>query len=54
MGRINKIYVEKAGKKARGDIGDELPVDEDYFGQVIMTAKLLSGAIQSATEKKYK
>jgi hypothetical protein len=53
LGRINKIYLDKAGKKARGKAGDELPIDADYFEEVIMIAKSLSGAIQRETEKKY-
>lgn len=53
-GAINKIYVEKAGRKGRGAAGEELVVDEPYFTDVIENAKLLSGAIQRETEKKYK
>ncbi|CAO3941605.1 hypothetical protein [Achromobacter mucicolens] len=50
-GRINKLYVEKAGEKARGKIGDELTVDHAYFRHVIVKLKRLSGTIQRETEK---
>lgn len=51
-GRINQLYLDKAGRKARGGIDDKLDIDEDYFEEVIMNAKALSGAIQRETEKK--
>jgi len=54
LGLINRLYVEKAGNKARGKVDEELAIDADYFEHVIMTAKLLSGAIQRETEKAYK
>jgi hypothetical protein len=54
QGRINRLYVDKAGTKARGQVGQELVIDEDYFGEAIMIAKALSGVIQRETEKKYK
>lgn len=53
-GRINKLYVEKAGEKARGTIGHELTVDHAYFRHVIVKLKRLSGTIQRETEKVYK
>jgi hypothetical protein len=53
-GRINQLYLDKAGGKARGSVGDLLVVNEDYFEDVIMSAKALSGAIQRETERKYK
>jgi hypothetical protein len=53
-GAINKLYIEKAGTKARGQVGEELVIDEQYFSDVIENTKLLSGAIQRETEKKYK
>ena len=53
QGRINNIYVAKAGANKRGENGDELRVDADYFGEVVVTAKSLSGAIQRLTEEQY-
>ncbi|WP_315718283.1 MULTISPECIES: hypothetical protein [unclassified Bradyrhizobium] len=53
-GLINQLYLDKAGRKARGKINDELDIDEEYFADVIMNAKMLSGAIQRETEKKYR
>jgi hypothetical protein len=53
-GAINKLYIEKAGTRTRGQVGEELVIDEQYFSDVIENTKLLSGAIQRETEKKYK
>jgi hypothetical protein len=53
QGEINKIYVEKAGKKKRGEVGEELSIDEEYFADVIKAAKQLAREIQIATQKKY-
>ncbi|MDB5405670.1 MAG: hypothetical protein JWL84_582 [Rhodospirillales bacterium] len=53
QGLINRLYIDKAGTKARGQLGDELVIDEDYFGDAVMSAKALSGAMQRETEKKY-
>jgi hypothetical protein len=47
------MYVDKAGSKARGGAGDELVINGDYFEDVIVTVKALSGAIQRETEKTY-
>lgn len=33
-GQINEIYVKKAAAKARGNIGDELIIDSEYFDHV--------------------
>jgi hypothetical protein len=54
QGQISQIYVTKAGKKKRGKVGEELEIDLEYFGDVIVNAKLLSGNIQRETEQKYK
>lgn len=51
QGLINDLYVHKAGEKARGQIGDELAIDEKYFEEVIVAAKELSGAIQRRQKK---
>jgi hypothetical protein len=52
-GRINTLYVDKAGDRRRGDTGDELEIDRDYFKHVLITLKRLSGSIQSKTEAVY-
>jgi hypothetical protein len=53
-GVINKLYVEKAGKKRRGEAGQELVIDNNYLRHVLVTLKKLSGSIQSKTESVYK
>jgi len=53
LGEINSVYEEKAGAKKRGNVGDELTIDRSYFKHVVVTAKLLSGAIQRDVEAKY-
>ncbi len=52
-GRINKLYVEKAGDRRRGESGDELLIDRAYFRHVIVTIKKLSGSVQSKSEEVY-
>ena len=54
QGEINQIYLDKVTTEKRGKVGDELVIDADYFGEVVRNAKLLSGAIQRETERKYK
>jgi hypothetical protein len=53
LGEINRLYVDKAGKKARGAVGDELVIDNKYFKHVLITAKSLSGTIQREVERVY-
>ena len=50
-GVINKLYLEKSGEQARGGLGDELPIDREYFKSVVVNLKRLSGDIQKKTEK---
>lgn len=52
-GLINELYIQKAGKKARGDIGDRLTVDKKYFYAALAKMKRVSGAIKRDVEKKY-
>jgi hypothetical protein len=54
FGEINKLYIDKAVRKARGAEGDELVIDRAYFKHVVTTVKKLSGAIQRETERVYK
>jgi len=50
---INQIYIDKAGKKARGELGNKIVVDKRYFRHVVVTAKRLSGSIMNEIEQKY-
>ncbi|MFK4534935.1 hypothetical protein ABIA00_003118 [Bradyrhizobium ottawaense] len=43
---INQLYLDKAGRKARGKINEELDIDEKYFADVVRNAKMSSSAIQ--------
>lgn len=52
-GVINRLYVEKAGERGRGNVGEELVIDEAYFRHVVVTLKRLSGSVQSKTEAVY-
>lgn len=52
-GRINKLYVEKAGDRRRGESGNELVIDRAYFRHVVVTIKKLSGSVQSKSEDVY-
>jgi len=44
-GRINQIYLTKAGEKARGKSGDKLEIDEQYFEHCIAVMKRVSGIV---------
>ena len=52
-GIINETYVRKAGKLARGKVGDTIPVDEMYFDPAIRTMKKLSNIIFNRSIKKF-
>ena len=52
-GLINAAYRKKAGDLARGQLGDTLIIDEDYFRHIIVTTKQLSGEIASKIEEKF-
>ena len=53
-GIASKVYLEKAGNQARAGLGDELPIDRNYFINVVRNLKKISGEIQRKTEDKYK
>ena len=50
---INTLYLEKAGAKARGALGERLSVDEAYYYDSLAKLKKVSGAIKRDIEKKY-
>lgn len=52
-GVINATYVQKAGKLARGKVGDTIPVDEMYFDPAIRTMKKLVNAVYSKSLSKF-
>lgn len=52
-GIANALYVEKAGTKARGAIGQKISVDQDYYYEALAKLKKVSGAIKRDIEKKY-
>ncbi len=51
---INKVYLDKVGKFARGTQGKEITVDEDYYKSLIVISKSLIGKIVSQITKKVK
>lgn len=51
---INKVYLEKTGDNARGEIDDELQIDEIYFNNTIVVGKRLVGKIVSKILRKEK
>ena len=50
---VNALYLEKAGAKARGALGEKLSVDEAYYYDSLAKLKKVSGAIKRDIEKKY-
>jgi hypothetical protein len=51
--QVNEIYLEKAGAKARGQLGDAIPVDSAYFDAALATMKRLSGIVKRDVEKAF-
>lgn len=50
---VNQLYLEKAGSKRRGALGDRLPVDRAYYYDALAKMKKVSGAIKRDVEKKF-
>jgi len=51
--KVNGIYLEKAGEKARASLGDTIPVDSKYFDRALATMKRLSGIVKRDVEKTF-
>jgi hypothetical protein len=49
----NELYLAKAGAKSRGALGEELPVDSNYFSDALAKLKKVSGAIKRDVEQKF-
>jgi len=54
LGAINHLYIDKAGRKSRGEVGDELVIDQPYFRSVIKTVKILAEEIQLGIASKHR
>lgn len=54
LGTINDIYLDKAGDKARGVVGETAIVDKDYFENALALLKRLSGIIKRNAEKAFR
>ena len=52
-GIINDVYIQKAEDKSRGNLGDRLVIDSDYFDHCVATLKRVSGIIQRDVEKNF-
>lgn len=52
-GIANALYIEKAGTKARGALGQKISVDKDYYYDALAKLKKVSGVIKRDIEKKY-
>ncbi|MEH6718392.1 MAG: hypothetical protein V7704_05860 [Aurantimonas endophytica] len=52
-GKINVTYVEKAGERRRGEVDDELIIDQIYFRNVAEILKKLSETVQTQCEEAY-
>lgn len=50
-GIINALYLEKAGVKARGVLGEKVAIDEEYFSSALAKLKKVSGTIKRDVEK---
>ena len=52
-GTINRLYVDKAGLKGRGNVGEALKIDYQYFRSVIEVVKRLSRHMSDSVEATY-
>lgn len=50
---VNQLYLEKAGSKARGALGERLAIDRAYYYDALAKMKKVSGAIKRGVEKKF-
>jgi hypothetical protein len=50
---VNQLYLDKAGARARAALGEQLPVDQDYYYDALAKLKKVSGAIKRDVEKKF-
>jgi hypothetical protein len=53
QGKINALYINKAGTLARGKIGETIVIDENYFNQSVSNIKDLYGELYSRISSKY-
>jgi hypothetical protein len=52
-GIINNVYLSKVGNQKRGEIGDRLVIDNQYFNHCIATLKRLSGIMRRDVDKQF-
>ena len=50
---INHVYLAKAGSKARGNLGDPVGVDSNYFAHCVGVLTRISGIIERDTGRKF-
>lgn len=50
---VNHMYLSKAGKKARGKLGDPVHVDSDYFSRCVGILTRISGIVERDTGRKF-
>lgn len=53
-GIINNLYVEKSGQRSRGNIGDKIVVDSQYFSDSLATMKRIIGKCDVSARKSLK
>jgi hypothetical protein len=50
---VNDVYLQKSGDKSRGNLGERLTIESDYFNHCIATLKRVSGIIQRDIGKNF-
>ena len=50
---VNQLYLDKTGALARGALGEQLSVDQDYYYDALAKLKKVSGAIKRDVSKKF-
>jgi len=51
--KINAVYLSKAGTKARGQIGDPVPINGFYFRHCVAVLSRISGIVSRDSHKKF-
>jgi hypothetical protein len=52
-GIINDVYINKVGGQKRGELGQQINVNREYFDNSIGTMKRISGIMKRDTERKF-
>ena len=52
-GQVNEVYVQKTKQRARGRLGQEIPLGEEYFAGAVHVMKSLVSSLCTQCLRKY-